>query len=480
MAIRAGSWGVDFWTRFTVSLANLRMKGMMEKWFVVALLGACGFIAAAAEPYERVTEEPAGNPIVANIGLDDGHFRAYGDRLYNYACHDYSPDSRGFVLKKWWVWSTQDLVTWTFESALEPTVLGFPQGYKDCWATDAQTRNGKYYWYVCNPENTYVVRSDTPVGPWEAPLGDKPLMPGRDPSVFIDDDGTAYLVTGVWQYQIAALGEDMISLRESPRTVEIINPRGPYNHNGEDPQHPTDDKPYLHKHNGKYYLSWGCYYGVADQVYGPYTYKGCFIVPERTEAEFAQPVAGLTHDRHGSFFEWNNQTYFNCNDLSSNGAHSYWRNTVIMYVHYRDNGEIEPVYLNRLGVGQYDASGPIEAENFYASDGGVKKENGEGGFEMRMTAGEGELRFQHVHNLPSNARAVFRVATPSDLKGGAIEVWRDGEEPVQLGRCELPASSDEYVTVGCRLDNSTERQDLRLVFLGDDRKTIRLDYIRFE
>lgn len=99
---------------------------------------------------------------------------------------------------------------------------------------------------------------------------------------------------------------------------------------------------------------------------------------------------------------------------------------------------------------------------------------------MRMTAGEGELRFQHVHNLPSSARAVFRVATPSDLKGGAIEVWRDDAEPVRLGRCELPASSDEYVTVECRLKNSTERQDLRLVFWGNDRKTIRIDYICFE
>ena len=31
-----------------------------------------------------------------------------------------------------------------------------------------------------------------------------------------------------------------------------------------------DDKPFLHKHNATYYLSWGGFYATASHPYGPY------------------------------------------------------------------------------------------------------------------------------------------------------------------------------------------------------------------
>jgi arabinoxylan arabinofuranohydrolase len=417
-----------------------------------------------------------GNPICANIGLDDGHMHVYGDRVYDYACHDYSPGSKDYVLKMWWVWSSGDLVTWTCEGSLSPSVLGFPGGFKDCWATDALSRNGKYFWYLCNPDNTYVVVSDTPIGPWEAPLGNKPLMEGRDPAAFIDDDGRAYLITGVWNYSIAEMGENMISLVEKPKTIEIINPHGPYNQDGKNTQQPTDDKPYLHKHKGKYYLSWGCYYAMADNIYGPYTYKGCFVVEDRTEQEFRQEKDGLTYDRHGSFFEFNNQTYFNCNDLSSNGANRYWRNTVIMYIHYRDNGEIEPAYINRIGVGQYDAAaGRIEAENYFKAVNAEKSQNKENGFEMRGLGQSSSLVYTNVVNLSQNCGATFRVL--SDNPGGAaIEVWSDDR---LLGTCKVPETGGIYKSVKCILNNKAGKQNIKLTFKGTGSELIRLDWMSF-
>ena len=419
-----------------------------------------------------------GNPIVPNVGLDDGHIRVYGDKIYNYACHDYSPNSKDYVLKMWWIWSTTDLHSWTCEGSLSPTVLGFPEGFKDCWATDALSRNGKYFWYLCNPLHTYVVVSDTPIGPWTAPLGDKPLMEGRDPAAFIDNNGKAYLVTGVWEYSIAELCGDMISLAEKPKKIKIINPRGPYNLDGNNTQQPTDDKSYVHKHDGKYYLSWGCYYAVSDNVYGPYTYKGVFIVENRTELEFRGGEAGVTYDRHGSFFEWNNQTYFNCNDLSSNGANKFWRNIVIMYIHYRDNGEIEPAYINSVGVGQYDATaGPIQAENYYSAVAAEKRQNKEKGFEMRVKA-SGSLIYPNVMNMPQNCKATFRVGCKNS--GSCfIEVWRDCDNGQLLGKCEVPDTGGQYKTVKCSLKNKAEKQSIRLVFKGIGNELLHLDWISF-
>jgi arabinoxylan arabinofuranohydrolase len=447
--------------------------------FMAALFCVFSIISVVAQknPYQQNVY--TGNPIVPNIGLDDGHMHVFGDRIYDYACHDYSPDSKDYVLKMWWVWSSADLQTWTCESSVSPAILGFPEGFKDCWATDALARNGKYYWYLCNPLNTYVIVSDTPIGPWKSPLGNKPLMEGRDPAAFIDNDGKAYLVTGVWTYRIAKMGDDMISLAEEPKTIKIINPHGPYNADGKNTQQPTDDKPFLHKHNGKYYLSWGCYYAMADNVYGPYTYTGCFIVEDRTEQEFRQAEAGLTYDRHGSFFEFNNQTYFNCNDLSSNGANTFWRNTIIMYIHYRDNGEIEPAYINKIGVGQYSASaGRIEAENYFSAVAAEKCQNKENGFEMRVTGNASSLVYSNVMNLSQNCEVTFQVS--SENPGGCvIEVWNDRDDSELLGTCVVPETGGKYKTVKCTLKNKAEIQNIRLTFKGTGSELLRLDWMSF-
>lgn len=57
---------------------------------------------------------------------------------------------------------------------------------------------------------------DSPYGPFKDPIG-KPLISGKydsiDPTVFIDDDGQAYLYWGNPNMWYAKLNEDMISLK---------------------------------------------------------------------------------------------------------------------------------------------------------------------------------------------------------------------------------------------------------------------------
>jgi hypothetical protein len=67
--------------------------------------------------------------------------------------------------------------------------------------------------------------------------------------VFEDDDGEFYIIAGVFEYYIAKLGEDMISLAESLKHVVVNGAYGPCG-NGT-----TDDKPFIHKFNQTYYLS---------------------------------------------------------------------------------------------------------------------------------------------------------------------------------------------------------------------------------
>lgn len=429
------------------------------------------------------TGQSHGNPIVPHIGLADSHIRVYNNRLYNFATQDYSPHSNRFIMKKWWVWSTADLVNWTLESELSPSVLGFPKGFESCWATDSHFHEGKYYWYVCDPQNTYVVTSDSPSGPWTAPIGNKPLMEGRDPSVFKDDDGKVYLVTGVWNFKIAELGDNMVSLKTNPVILKINNPRGPYNPDGLNVHQPTDDKPFLHKHNNLYYLSWGCYYAVSDNIFGPYTYKGCFIVPERTDSVFMQNEYGLTHDRHGSFFKWNNQTYFICNDLSSNGAKKHWRNSIIAYVHYKDDGRIEPLYLTVTGVGQYNTdNGIIEAENYYNIKNGCKQEKVDGKYVVEISSDKGELLFTNVFGLSDKKIMSLRLNRSVVTGEVSIQLWsyKDGRINKKLAECELPDIQNEDFNVKLALPESLNNtENLLLMFKGDSVDKVCLDYFIF-
>lgn len=293
-----------------------------------------------------------GNPILPGRGVCDPHIRIFGDRIYLYATHDKSAGNDRYVMEDWWVWSSADLVQWTHECTLRPEDTYIGAGFDSCWATDAAAKNGRYYWYFSEANlRTGVVVGETPVGPWRDPLGGPLVGDGvvpvgaYDPGVFVDDDGAAYLVFGVWEYYIARLNDDMISLAETPRRIAIRNPEGPYG------QGKMDDKPYLHKRGGVYYLSWGCFYGMAGDVHGPYDCRGSFLLEPNVAATHRYTGAGqdITWDRHGSFFEWRGQWYFICNDMSQT-RNPYFRDSSICRVYYRADGAIEPVRLEAGGV----------------------------------------------------------------------------------------------------------------------------------
>ena len=101
--------------------------------------------------------------------------------------------------------------------------------------------------------------------------------------------------TGVWDFCIARLVDDMFSLAETPRKITIHNPEGPYGAGK------TDDKAYLHKRGGIYYLSWGCFYGMSNQVYGPYDCRGSIIQEQNVDPAHRYKDQVITYDRHGSF-----------------------------------------------------------------------------------------------------------------------------------------------------------------------------------
>ncbi len=416
------------------------------------------------------------NPILPSMGIADPYARVYHGRVYLYDTHDYSAANKGFRMEDWLEWSSADLIHWRKESTLLPqqTFIGKP--FSDCWATAAAAKNGLYYWYFSAGTNQIgVVAGPTPSGPWHDPLG-KPLIPKgltpveeRDPGILMDDDGSSYINFGTWDYYIARLNKDMISLAEPPREIAIDFKDGPYG------EGKTDDKSCLSKYNGHYYLSWGCYYAMARNPYGPYVYKGSIIVPQGTDTQFRIP--SLTSDRHGNFFQYHNQTYFTCNDFSQPGSTPVFRNSIISYVHYRENGEIAPIHITSIGVGQYDAAqGPVEAEDYFDLEGGYACECPEGGFEVRGLTNRSLIAYPNVSHVPLQAVLALRLSKGTSAQC-VVEIRSDGPQGALLGSKVIPRTRDwkHYADVKVPLNNTKSTVNLCFVIRGAPSELVRLD-----
>src|SRR5690606_13524955 len=109
-----------------------------------------------------------------------------------------------FTMNDWKLFSSSDMVNWT-EHPSPLSYKTFEWATGEAWALQCIERNGKFYIYcpVINRETNQpaigVAVADSPYGPFYDAIGKPFVQSGNgdiDPSVFIDDDGQAYLYWG--------------------------------------------------------------------------------------------------------------------------------------------------------------------------------------------------------------------------------------------------------------------------------------------
>ena len=200
------------------------------------------------------------NPIIQTLYTADPAPMVYNDKVYLYTTHD-EDGSTWFTMNDWRLYTTTDMVNWTDHG----TVLkytDFSWGKANAWAAQCIERNGRFYMYVPltgqdNQGAIGVAVADSPYGPFIDPLGKPLVKSGKgdiDPTVFIDDDGQAYLYWGNPNCYYVKLNEDMISYKGDivsvPMTVESFGKREG------NPERATlyEEGPWLYKRNGLYYL----------------------------------------------------------------------------------------------------------------------------------------------------------------------------------------------------------------------------------
>jgi len=170
----------------------------------------------------------AQNPVIQTYYTADPAPMVHNGTVYLYTSHDEDVTVKNFfTMNDWRCYSSKDMVNWTDHGAIL-SYKDFSWARGDAWAGQCIFRNGKFYYYLpVNQKNggnaIGVAVSDSPTANFKDAIG-KPLLSGFgyiDPTVFIDDDGQAYLYWGNPQLYYVKLNKDMVSYDEKVGIVKV-------------------------------------------------------------------------------------------------------------------------------------------------------------------------------------------------------------------------------------------------------------------
>lgn len=293
----------------------------------------------------------AQNPIIKNIFTADPAALVYQDTVYLYAGHDEAEVGvNDYIMHDWHVFSSTDMVNWKDRGACL-SVKDFSWVKDNAYAGQCVYRDGKFYWYVPMEHKKDsssnggfaigVAVSDNPTGPFKDAIG-KALITNEmtkdkthswddiDPTVFIDDDGQAYLYWGNKSCRFVKLKKNMIEI-DGPITV--VTPEN------------FEEAPWLYKRNGIYYLVYAAQfpeyidYSTSNSPEGPWTYRG----------RIADPAFNCT-TIHPAIIDYHGSTYFFYHNgvLPTGGNHR--RSVCLDYMYYNPDGTIKKIAQTSDGV----------------------------------------------------------------------------------------------------------------------------------
>lgn len=300
------------------------------------------------------------NPLVRHIYTADPAPLVHNDTFYIFTGHD--EGGTGWTLNGWHVLSSSDMVHWTDHGEVLSVADVRWLNDHQAWAAQCVERDGRFYFYICDSGEIGVAVADNILGPYHDALG-KPLIsnatngacPGDDnidPTVFIDDDGQAYIYWGTDRVvRQAKLKSNMVEL-----DGEITVPQGLQR---------FFEASWVHKKDGVYYYSYAAYNSSGDNwpsnidyatstsgPLGPWTYRGTL-----------NGYAG-TGTNHAGIVEFRDAWYFIYHtDYLSDGV-PWERSVQINYLFYNNDGTMKSIVQDTLGV-EPVANGPFAEDVWY-------------------------------------------------------------------------------------------------------------------
>lgn len=436
---------------------------------ILLLCGGCALLNSLNVNAQR--------PIIQTKYTADPAPMVYNDTVFLYTTHD-EDDAEGFKMQDWLLYTSTDMVNWT-DHGVVASLKSFDWVKRDngAWAEQVVERNGKFYMYCpIHGNGIGVLVSDSPYGPFKDPLG-KPLVWQKehwddiDPTVFIDEDGQAYMYWGNPNCYYVKLNEDMISY-----SGDIVKLK-------ETPEH-YQEGPWFYKRNRHYYLAFastccpeGIGYAMSDSPTGPWKTKGYIMRPtERTRGN------------HPGIMDYKGKSYvFGLNyDLLKLETNTHYerRSVSVAEMHYNEDGTIQEVpywadtKLEQIGT--FNPFRKVEAETMVWGYGLKTAPNADKSLSV-VDVNNGEYICVRGVNFGKNKARRFEVSA-LPLEGGNLKIRLDAPDGKIVGNVNIPQGNEtsKYELYSCEVNAVSGIHDLYLSFEGENNKDLfELDYWKF-
>lgn len=392
---------------------------------ILLLCGGCALLNSLNVNAQR--------PIIQTKYTADPAPMVYNDTVFLYTTHD-EDDAEGFKMQDWLLYTSTDMVNWT-DHGVVASLKSFDWVKRDngAWAEQVVERNGKFYMYCpIHGNGIGVLVSNSPYGPFKDPLG-KPLVWQKehwddiDPTVFIDEDGQAYMYWGNPNCYYVKLNEDMISY-----SGDIVKLK-------ETPEH-YQEGPWFYKRNGHYYLAFastccpeGIGYAMSDSPTGPWKTKGYIMRPtERTRGN------------HPGIMDYKGKSYvFGLNyDLLKLETNTHYerRSVSVAEMHYNEDGTIQEVpywadtKLEQIGT--FNPFRKVEAETMAWGYGLKTTPNADKSLSV-VDVNNGEHICVRGVDFGKNKARRFEVSA-LPLEGGNLKIRLDAPDGKIVGNVNIP------------------------------------------
>lgn len=434
---------------------------------ILLLCGSCGLLNSLN----------AQRPVIQTKYTADPAPMVYNDTVFLYTTHD-EDDAEGFKMQDWLLYTSTDMVNWTDHGAVA-SLKSFDWVKRDngAWAEQVIERNGKFYMYCpIHGNGIGVLVSDSPYGPFKDPLG-QPLVWQKehwydiDPTVFIDEDGQAYMYWGNPHCYYVKLNEDMISY-----SGDIVKLK-------ETPEH-YQEGPWFYKRNGRYYLAFastccpeGIGYAMSNSPTGPWETKGYIMRPtERSRGN------------HPGIMDYKGKSYvFGLNyDLLKLETNTHYerRSVSVAEMHYNEDGTIQEVpywadtKLEQIGT--FNPFRKVEAETMAWGYGLKTVPNSKNSLSV-VDVNNGEYICVRGVDFGKNKARRFEISA-LPLEGGNLKIRLDAPDGKIVGNVNIPQGNgiSKYELYSCEINVVSGVHDLYLSFEGENNKDLfELDYWKF-
>lgn len=284
-----------------------------------------------------------------------------------------------------------------------------------------------------------------------------------DPTVFVDDDGQAYMYWGNGKCKYVKLNDDMISFSGEIQYANVSK---------------FGEAPWLHKIKGKYYLSYSSSlpstieYCSSNSPVGPWDYQGRILNPVEN-----------CQTSHQAISEFKGKWYFIYHNGMLPGGNSFHRSVCVEEFSLNPDGTIPLLTTSKegvkTGIGNLNPYEQVEAETMAWSEGLNASDDQNAGVYISGINNGDYIKIRGVDFGKGAKQFIAHVAASSE---GSIEIRLGGVDGKVVGVCIVNSTGglDKWSTINAKVKKQKGVHDLYFVFKGVEGEFLNFDWWRFQ